>query len=105
MSRKNAYLTKLQMQKRIEHDIRLNDELAIHVQVAADAAAIAANEIFQMGPKRAPSFHRSFMQNYLEIINAMHEDAEHAFVLIDRRIQPIFGDKFVPYKERYPHVK
>lgn len=104
MARKNAYLTKLQMQKQVEHDLRLQAELAIHCQLAADAAAIAANEVLKMGAGRVVAFHRAFVANYNEMINAIHDDPEHAYALIDRRIKPIYGENFVPYKERYTNA-
>lgn len=80
-------------------------QLAIHCQIAADAAAIAANEVLGMGAGRAAAFHRAFVSTYNEIIKEMQDEPERAYALIDRRIKPIYGENFVPYMERYAHAR
>lgn len=90
-----------QRRKHAKEMARLGGQLNIHTQVAADAAAIAANEVLQMGPGRAVQFHHAYCQNYSEIIDAINTDSDYAFDIIDRRMAPIFGDKYVPCRLRY----
>lgn len=97
MNRRNAYLAR----REANAQARLGRELQIHCQIGADAAAIAANEVFHMGPTRSVAFHRAYQQAYLEIVDAINEDSDLAFARLDRRLSRIFGDGFVPHGERY----
>lgn len=97
MKPRNAYLAK----KEANAKARLNRELAIHVQIGADAAALAANEVFHMGPTRAAEFHAAYAKAYMEIVNAINDDSDLAFARLDRRLKQIFGDNFQPYNVRY----
>ena len=97
MSKQNAYLAR----KEALAQARLNRELRTHTQIAADAAAIAANEVLHLGPGRAEAFHRAFCAAYHDIVEAIITDMEYAQIAVDRRLQPIYGDKFAPWSERY----
>lgn len=55
---KNAYAAKLQAQWRRESAERASFTL----QMASDAAILAANEVFGAGPKRAKQFHEAMQQ-------------------------------------------
>lgn len=90
-----------QRRKHAKQMTLLGLQLNIHKQVAADAAAIAANEVLQMGPGRAEQFHDAYCSNYYEIIEAINTDPDYAFDIIDRRMKPIFGDKYQPCRFRY----
>ena len=88
-------------------DWELERELAIHCQIGADAAAIAASEVLHLGPQRAADFHAAFCQAYMEICKVMAEDTrdmEYARAAVDRRLAPIFGERLVPWEERYGHA-
>ena len=97
MSNRNAYLAR----KEAIAQARLNRELRTHTQIAADAAAIAANEVLHLGPGRAEAFHSAFCVAYHDIVEAIITDMEYAQVAVDRRLQTIYGDKFAPWVERY----
>ena len=90
-----------QRRKDAKAKARLNRELQIHVQIAMDAAMIAANEVFQCGPGRAEAFAEAYQGRYLDIIKAFEDDAVYAYEIIDRRLKPICGDKFTPWQTRY----
>lgn len=103
MGQKNAW----QARKEAAARARLERELAIHCQIAADAAAIAAGEVLHLGPQRAADFHAAFCQAYMEICKVMAEDTrdmEYARAAVDRRLAPIFGERLVPWEERYGHA-
>ena len=94
---RNAYLARREAAAKA----RLSRELAIHAQMAADAAAIAANEVLHLGPTRAEAYHRAFCEAYAAIVDAMVTDMDYAQVAIDRRLALIYGDKLSPWMERY----
>ena len=103
MGQKNAWLARKEAAARA----RLERELAIHCQIGADAAAIAASEVLHLGPQRAADFHAAFCQAYMEICKVMAEDTqdmEYARAAVDRRLAPIFGERLVPWEERYGHA-
>lgn len=95
--KRNAYLDKRDAYARA----RLQRQLEIHTQIGGDAAAIAANEVFRMGPTRAAEFHAAYAKAYMEIVNAINDDSDLAFARLDRRLKQIFGDNFQPYNVRY----
>ena len=100
MSNLNPYIAR----KEALSQERLNRELRTHTQIAADAAAIAANEVLHLGPGRAEAFHRAFCAAYHDIVEAIITDMEYAQIAVDRRLQPIYGDKLAPGTERYGGV-
>lgn len=90
-----------QRRKDAKAKARLNRELQIHVQMALDAAMIAANETLGMGAGRAEKFAKAYQDNYMEIIRAFDDGAEYAFEVIDRRLKPVCGEKYRPWQTRY----
>ena len=78
------------------------------MQMAEDAAFMAANEVLQLGPGRAEAFGNAFVKYANEIANLIVTDSkddknvEYAKTVIDRRLLPIVGEElFVPFDERY----
>lgn len=76
-------------------------------QEIIDAAFMAANDLFHMGPGRCEEFGRLIIQyrdEIVKIINSDYEDdKELAFAKgkIDQRLQQICGDKFDHWEVRY----
>lgn len=99
-------MAKNALAKRINRAVRVGvvDGRAIHTQMCLDAAMMAANDVFNMGPSRCESF-RAAYSKYLSEIATMGiqdtSDLEYTKDTIDRRLQQICGDKFVPWDERY----
>lgn len=63
--------------------------------------------MLHLGPQRAADFHAAFCQAYMEICKVMAEDTrdmEYARAAVDRRLAPIFGERLVPWEERYGHA-
>lgn len=80
----------------------------IRGQIDFDAACIAANEVFHMGPGRAKAFARAMMEAAHEIGNMFVEDSkgdvtlEYSKTKLDERLLKIVGkDNFEPYEIRY----
>lgn len=78
------------------------------MQMAQDAAFMAANEVLHLGPGRAEAFGKAFIKYIEEITTLINDDAksdksvEYAKAVIDRRIQSIVGEElFVEFDERY----
>lgn len=94
-------LNREQRRKDAKAKARLNRELSIHVQLALDAALIAANDVFHCGPERCEAFADAYTKNYNEILKDFEDGADYAFEDIDRRLEKICGKNFVPWGERY----
>lgn len=78
------------------------------MQIAQDAAFIAANEVLQLGADRAREFGEAFCRACNEIAELVVEDSKfdreivYAKHTLDTRIASIVGEKnFVPFDERY----
>lgn len=99
MSGKNAYAKTLIEKKRQRQDIL--------TQMCADAAAIAANEVFHRNGKIVQEFIVKMMETLDEIAHITVSDAkddpnfEYAKATLDRRLQSILKDAFQPWDERY----
>ncbi len=75
-----------------------------HTQMCMDAAMIAANEVFGMGPKRAKAFADEFSKALTGIAQMGVEDTpdmEYTKAKVDARLKEICGENFVPWDERY----
>lgn len=97
-ARGNAHLNKMDAR----HWAELNRELEIHVQIAADAAVIAANDVFRAGPTRVKEFHDTFRGHYIEICKLITESGmDYAAEVLDRRLRPICGELFTEGRVRY----
>lgn len=90
-----------QRRKDAKAKARLNRELQIHSQMAFDAALIEASDVFHCGPARCIAFAEAYQETFEEILKDFESGAEYAFTDIDRRLEQICGNHFVPYSERY----
>lgn len=101
--RKSGYL------QRIEHDTnrKLAESRRIQTQMCLDAATIAANEVFNMGPTRVKAFADAFSSALTEIAQMTAQDGKTDKELwftktkLDDRLQRICGAHFKPWEERY----
>lgn len=82
-------------------------KMRMTLQLAQDAAMIAANEVLQMGPGRATDFAIAFRETVNDIGIMMSEDQrdDKEFVYtkarVDRRLKDICGANFEPWEVRY----
>jgi len=100
MSRKNAHVRTI----RREAGRLFDNYVMLVAQFGMDAAAMAAQEVFHMGPARAAEFSAAYQRAFNEIMDAVQDDTpdlEHTFALLDRRLQPIYGANFCTSEERY----
>ena len=93
-----------------EVDIQLRLYGRNRMQLAEDAAFMAANEVLGLCAGRARAFGEAFVKYANEIAELVVEDSkaddsiEYAKVTLDRRIKEIVGeDNFSPFDERYGH--
>lgn len=76
----------------------------INKQICLDAADMAANDVFHMGPDRSQLFHERFEHYYhsiAEMANGDTEDLLYTKTKMDQRLKQILGKFFRPWKERY----
>lgn len=109
----NYMLAKIEATADLKYEFKFNRRMDIAFQMAMDAAMIAANELFNMGPGRAPRFrdlYNTALSEMADLMNAdgyKHNDKELVFsrAKIDERIKRIVGEEnFVPWDDRYaPH--
>ena len=104
MAKQNAFLTAVNKEVRR----RMDRYEVSRMQMAQDAAFMAANEVLHLGPARAYEFGAAFIKYANEIANLIATDAkddknvEYAKTVIDRRLLPIVGEElFVEFEERY----
>lgn len=78
------------------------------MQLAEDAAFMAANEVLGLGLGRARAFGEAFVRYSNEIADLVVEDSKaddeivYAKTVLDRRIREIVGEEnFSPFDERY----
>ena len=90
----------------------VNAQLALYgrnrMQLAEDAAFMAANEVLGLGAGRAKAFGDAFVKYANDIAELVVEDSkadkdiEYAKAVLDRRIREIVGEEnFVQFDERY----
>lgn len=97
---KNAYAAKLADKANQAASRRTNTA----VQMAKDAAMIAANEVFQMGPGRANAYSDAFDRAMVEIAKLTvgdTPDMEYTKAKVDERLKAICGEGFQQWEERY----
>ena len=103
MPKPNAYLVKLQAQKEEE----MKRQRLFTIQLCADAAILAANEVFQRKGDKLVEFFNSFVKYTHEIAEMTMEDAkddktiEYTKAKLDARLQELLGENFVPWDKRY----
>lgn len=87
--------------------IQVANDRAVHTQMCLDAAMIAANEVFNMGPTRCKDFCEAFSKAINEIANMTVKDSKADKDLwytkdkVDERLKKICGDYFQPCEIRY----
>ena len=95
--------------KRVQNDVnrQLAESRSVHTQMCLDAAMIAANEVFNMGPTRAKTFADAFSSALKEIATMTVQDGKSDKQLwftkakLDERLKQICGEHFQPWEERY----
>ena len=103
MPKPNAYLLKLQAQKAAE----MRHQRQFAIQWCADAAILAANEVFQRKGQKLVEFYNTFVKYAHEIAEMAIADAKDDRTLgytkgkLDDRLKELLGDDFLPYEERY----
>ena len=104
---KNDLLRRLETKAELKYAALYHAQIGMTLQLAQDAAMIAANEVLQMGPGRAKEFAMAFTAAVKDIGVMMFEDQmdDPEFVYtkarVDRRLKEICGENFVPWEERY----
>lgn len=103
MAKKSGYLARMQAKKAA--DISFHRKFTM--QWCADAAILAANEVFHRRGKMLVEFHNAFIRYSHEIANMTLDDAkgdkslEYTKAKLDGRLKELLGEDFVPWDERY----
>lgn len=104
MAKQNAFLAAVRKEV---HRQMVQYEVS-RMQMAQDAAFMAANEVFNLGPGRAEAFGKAFIKYANELAELIVTDSkddksvEYAKTVIDRKLLPIVGEElFVMFDERY----
>lgn len=103
MSKQNAFLARI--------EARINREKMetqrFTRQLMADLVAVALNTEFGLGADRLEQFNNKLAALFDEYAGAWNDemddtkDAEYARDKLDAKLKQIYGDKFVPWAERY----
>ena len=87
---------------------KYNTMLDILVQMGQDAAMIAANDVFHLGPTRAAAFAAAYADAINDMARLIDEDCNddrdctYAKTKIDNRLRAIVGEgNFAPWEVRY----
>lgn len=104
MSKQSAFAKAVQREVNIQLQLYGRNRM----QLAEDAAFMAANDILGLGAGRAKAFGERFVMYVNEIAELFVEDSvgdkslEYSKTVLDRRIREIVGeDNFSPFDERY----
>lgn len=103
MGRQSGYLARMQAKKAA--DISFHRKFTM--QWCADAAILAANEVFQRRGEKLVEFYNAFIRNAHEIAEMTLDDAkadkslEYTKYKIDEQLKDLLGDDFKPWDERY----
>ena len=104
---KNDLLRRIEAKYAAHYAALYQAKMRMTLQLAQDAAMIAANEVLQMGPGRAKEFALAFTEAVNDIGTMMFEDQQddkefvYTKARVDRRLKEICGENFVPWEERY----
>ena len=104
---KNDLLRRIEAKYAAHYAALYQAKMRMTLQLAQDAAMIAANEVLQMGPGRAKEFALAFTEAINDIGVMMFDDQmdDPEFVYtkarVDRRLKEICGENFEPWEERY----
>ena len=103
MPKPNAYLLKLRAEKAAE----LSYQRTFTTQWCADAAILAANEVFHRSGEKLVEFYNVFIRTAHEIAEMTlidaQDDKELAYTKekLDRQLEKLLGENFVPWEVRY----
>ena len=103
MAKPNGYLVRLQQQKAAE----MSFQRKFTIRWCADAAILAANEVFHRRGKALVEFNNAFVRYAHEIAAMTMDDAkadkslEYTKYKVDERLKELLGEDFVPWDERY----
>jgi len=78
------------------------------IQVCVDAAMLAANKVFHMGPSRAPGFRDAFVDFFNEIWDTLFDetdDGSYAKAKTDAALKRICGPSFPSWDERHKNSR
>lgn len=104
---KNDLLRRIEAKYAAHYAALYQAKMRMTLQIAQDAAMIAANEVLQMGPGRAKEFSLAFTEAVNDIGKMMFEDQQddkefvYTKARVDRRLKEICGENFEPWEERY----
>lgn len=104
---KNDLLRRIEAKYAAHYAALYHAKIGMTLQLAQDAAMIAANEVLQMGPGRAKEFALAFTEAVNDIGVMMFEDQQddkefvYTKARVDRRLEEICGENFQPWEERY----
>lgn len=103
MPKPNAMLRRLEAQYEAKSARKVNTAL----QMAKDAADIAASEMFSLGEGRAEKWTKTFSRVLQEMMQMVYDDGSndpeivYAKTKIDARLKEIYGKHFQPWSVRY----
>ena len=104
---KNDLLRRIEAKYAAQYAALYHAKIGMTLQIAQDAAMIAANEVLQMGPGRAKEFAaemRDVVNEIADVILADQKD-DKKFVytreVVDRKLKKICGENFQPWEVRY----
>lgn len=104
---KNDLLRRIEAKYAAHYAALYHAKIGMTLQIAQDAAMIAANEVLQMGPGRAKEFALAFTEAVNDIGVMMFEDQQddkefvYTKARVDRRLKEICGENFEPWEVRY----
>lgn len=114
-AKNNPMLAQIEAKYQREYEKKLRQakvkymlQLDMALQQSADAALMAADDVFDVNPYSAEKFHKAH-EEYMDKISHMavvedkdDPDMEWTKTTVDKRILQIVGEKnFVPWDERY----
>ena len=101
--KKSSFIQRMQEQKAYE----IQKHRAFTIQWCADAAIMAANEVFQRKGEKLVEFNNTFAQYAKMIAEMTLDDARgdksivYTKEKVDGRLKELLGDAFVPWDDRY----
>ncbi len=100
MGKQNAFLARVEAEKQkyARAAVRWSE------QNMMDLASVVLNEQFGFGADRLETFNHAMEDlhdEYANLWNSDTDDVEYSKAVLDRRLQKIYREKFVPWKERY----
>lgn len=104
MAKPSAFLQKIEAQ----HKRNMNLQRAFTIQQCEDMALITLGQDFGFGPKRAMDFLHKFRQTLKAYAELCVDDATgddeliYTKAVIDRELQKVMGEDFVPWDVRFP---